>query len=64
MAHYLFLFYTITLQGRQGTTDGVATIPSYLVLFYTALPVVKLAKSIPVHPLILSGNILKDCRKW
>ena len=52
MAHYLFILYPITLQGRQGTTDGFATIPSYLVLFSTAL--VQLAKSIPFHPLILS----------
>ena len=44
------LFYSITLEGRQGTTDEFATIPFHLVLFSATL--VELAKSIPVHSLI------------
>ena len=50
----LFLFYPITLEGRRGTTDEFATIPFHLGLFQAAL--VELAKSIPVHSLILSSH--------
>ena len=46
------LFYLITLGGRRGTTDEFATMPFHLDLFSAAL--VELAKSIPVHSLILS----------
>ena len=51
---FLFLFYPITLEGRRGTTDEFATIPFHLDLFSAAL--VELAKSIPVHSLILSSH--------
>ena len=51
----LFLFYPITLEGRRGTTDEFATIPFHLDLFSAAL--VELAKSIPVHSLILSSHL-------
>ena len=50
---YFILFYPITLEGRRGTTDEFATIPFHLDLFSAAL--VELAKSIPVHSLILSS---------
>ena len=53
--HILFLFYPITLEGRRGTTDEFATIPFHLDLFSAAL--VELAKSIPVHSLILSSHL-------
>ena len=46
------LFYPISLGGRRGTTDEFATIPFHLDLFSAAL--VELAKSIPVHSLILN----------
>ena len=49
------LFYPITLEGRRGTTDEVATIPFHLDLFSAAQ--VDLAKSIPVHSLILSSHL-------
>ena len=49
------LFYPIALGGRRGTTDEFATIPFHLVLFSAAL--VELAKSIPVHSLILSSHL-------
>ena len=49
------LFHPITLEGRRGTTDEFATIPFHLVLFSAAL--VELAKSIPVHYLILSSHL-------
>ena len=49
------LFYPITLEGRRGTTDEFATIPFYFVLFSCAL--VELAKSFPVHSLILSSHL-------
>ena len=52
VSHEFYLFYPITLEGLPGTTDEFATIPLYLVLF-SAAPV-ELAKSIPVHSLILS----------
>ena len=52
---FSILFYPITLEGRRGTTDEFATIPSHLVLFSAAL--VELAKSIPVHSLILSTHL-------
>ena len=52
---FLFLFYPITLEGRRGTTDEFATIPFHLDLFSAAL--VELAKSIPVHSLILSSHL-------
>ena len=45
----------MTLEGRWGTTDEFATIPFHLVLFSAAL--VELAKSIPVHSLILSSHL-------
>ena len=51
---YSVLFYPITLEGRRGTTDEFATTPFHLVLFSTAL--VEMAKSIPVHSLILSSG--------
>ena len=54
-AHYSVLFYSITLEGRRGTTNEFATIPFHLVLFSAAL--VELAKSIPVHTLILSSHL-------
>ena len=49
------LFYPITLGGRRGTTDEFATIPFHLDLFSAAQ--VELAKSIPVHSLILSSHL-------
>ena len=49
------LFYPLTLEGRRGTTDEFATIPFHLDLFSAAL--VELAKSIPVHSLILSSHL-------
>ena len=49
------LFYSITLEGRRGTTDEFSTIPFHLDLF-SAAPV-ELAKSIPVHSLILSSHL-------
>ena len=52
---YSILFYHITLEGRRGTTDEFATIPFHLDLFSAAL--VELAKSIPVHSLILSSHL-------
>ena len=53
--YHSILFYPITLEGRQGTTDEFATTPFHLDLFSAAL--VELAKSIPVHSLILSSNL-------
>ena len=55
MGIYSILFYPITLEGRRGTTDEFATIPFHLDLFSAAL--VELAKSIPVHSLILSSHL-------
>ena len=52
---YSILFYPITLEGRWGTTDEFTTIPFHLDLFSAAL--VELAKSIPVHSLILSSHL-------
>ena len=52
---YSILFYPITLEGRRGTTDEFATTPFHLDLFSAAL--VELAKSIPVHSLILSFHL-------
>ena len=52
---YSILFYPITLGGRRGTTDEFATIPFHPDLFSAAL--VALAKSIPVHSLILSSHL-------
>ena len=49
------LFYPIALEGRRGTTDEFATIPFHLDLFSAAL--VELAKSVPVHSLILSSHL-------
>ena len=49
------LFYPIVLEGHRGTTDEFATIPFHLVLLPAAL--VELAKSIPVHYLILSSHL-------
>ena len=54
-AIYFVLFYPITLEGRQGTTDEFATTPFHFILFSAAL--VELAKSIPVHNLILSSHL-------
>ena len=54
MAYIFILFYPITLEGRRGTTDEFVTTPFHLVLFSIAL--VELAKSIPVHFLILSSH--------
>ena len=50
----LFLFCSITLNGRRGTTDEFATILFHLYLFSAAL--VELTKPIPVHSLILSSH--------
>ena len=52
---YSILFYPITLAGRRRTTDEFETILFHLVPFSAAL--VKLAKSIPVHSLILSPHL-------
>ena len=52
---FYYLFYLITLEGRRDTTDELATIPFHLVLFSAAK--VGLAKSIPVHSLILSSHL-------
>ena len=52
---FSILFYPITCEGRRGTTDEFATIPFHLDLFSAAL--VELAKSIPVHSLILSSHL-------
>ena len=49
------LFYPLTLEDRRGTTDEFATTPFHLDLFSAAL--VELAKSIPVHSLILSSHL-------
>ena len=49
------LVYPIILGGRRGTLDEFATISFHLVLFSAAL--VELAKSIPVHSLILSSHL-------
>ena len=51
----IILFYPITLEGCRSTTDEFATIPFHLDLFSAAL--VELAKSIPVHSLILSSHL-------
>ena len=45
----------MTFEGRRGTTDEFATTPIDLVLFSAAL--VELAKSIPVHKLILYSDL-------
>ena len=47
---YSFLFYPITSEGRRGTTDEFATI------LFSATQV-ELAKSIPVHSLILASHL-------
>ena len=52
---YSILFCPITLEGRRGTINEFATMPFHLDLFSTAL--VGLAKSIPVHSLILSSHL-------
>ena len=52
---YSILFYPIALEGCRDTIDEFATIPFHLVLFSAAL--VELAKSIPVHSLILSFHL-------
>ena len=49
------LLYSITSESRRGTTDEFTTIPFHFVLFSAAL--VELAKSIPVHSLILSFHL-------
>ena len=51
----LSILYPITLEGRRGTTDEFATTTFHLDLFSAAL--VELAKSIPVHSLILSSHL-------
>ena len=51
---YFFLLFPITLEGC-GASDDFATIPFHLVLFSAAL--VELAKSIPVHSLILCFHL-------
>ena len=51
---YFFLLFPIILEGC-GASDDFATIPFHLVLFSAAL--VELAKSIPVHSLILSFHL-------
>ena len=52
---YSILFYPIILESHWGTADEFATIPFHLVLFSAAL--VELAKSSPVHSLILSSHL-------
>ena len=52
---YFILFYPITLVGHRGTTDEFATTRLHFILFSNAL--VELAKSIPVHYLILSAHL-------
>ena len=52
---YSILFYPIALESCRDTTDEFATIPFHLVPFSAAL--VELAKSIPVHSLILSFHL-------
>ena len=52
---YSILFNPITFEGRLGTSDEFATNPFHLDLFSAAL--VELAKSIPVHSLILSSHL-------
>ena len=52
---YSVLSHPITLEGRRNTTDEFPTIPFHLILFSAAL--VELAKSIPVHSLILSSHL-------
>ena len=54
-AIFFFLFYPRTLEDRRGTTDEFATIPFHTVLFSAAR--VELAKSNPVHSLILSSHL-------
>ena len=49
-----FLLFPITLEGC-GASDDFATVSFHLVLFSAAL--VELAKSIPVHSLILSFHL-------
>ena len=49
------LFYPITLEGCWGTTYEFTTIPFHLVQFSADL--VELAKSIPVHSLMLSSHL-------
>ena len=51
---YFFLLFPITLEGC-GASDDFATVSFHLVLFSAAL--VELAKSIPVHSLILSFHL-------
>ena len=51
---FSILFYPITLEGRRGTTEEFATTLLHLFLFSASL--VDLAKSIPVHFLILSSH--------
>ena len=53
---YSILFYPITLEGRRGTTDEFATIPFPPVMFSASL--IELAKSIPVHSLILFSHLI------
>ena len=49
------LIYPITLEDRRDITDEFAIIPFHLDLFSAAL--FELAKSIPVHSLILSSHL-------
>ena len=51
----LFSYSPITLGGYLGTTHELATIPFHLVLFPAAQT--ELAKSIPVHSLIMSSHL-------
>ena len=52
---YCILFYPITLGGRRGVTDELATIPFHPVLFSAAL--FELAKPIPINSFILSSHL-------
>ena len=52
---YFMLFYPKTLEGCRGTTDEFATTSFHIVLFSAAL--IKLAKSVPIHLLILSSHL-------
>ena len=55
MTEFFFSFLSHNLGMSSGTTDEFATIPFHPDLFSAAL--VELAKSIPVHSLILSSHL-------
>ena len=53
--HFAYIFSPQTLEDCWGITYDFTTIPFHLVLFSAAL--VELAKSVPVHSLILSSHL-------